>query len=143
MDAVGLAHGQLVGGVSPDGHKLTRFDVPGADLQPDGDALQLPVVELPAGGVVLAIVALDPDAGLRKLGLVIFAGVVQPRSLVILQTDGDAARHNDNLKKSKDENYSTETNHGVVKIKVSTTEQFLKPIVSIKNNMIVSNIETW
>jgi hypothetical protein len=47
LDAVGLVEGHLLAGVSSDGHVLTRLDVPGTNLEPDGDPLELPMVELP------------------------------------------------------------------------------------------------
>ena len=48
LDKVGLVEGDLVSIISPDSNVLARFHVPGPDLKPDGNALQLPVVELPA-----------------------------------------------------------------------------------------------
>ena len=41
--------------------------IPGTDLHPDGHAAHLPVVELEAGADVIAIVHLNPDAGLLEL----------------------------------------------------------------------------
>mmetsp|Transcript_36259 Transcript_36259/g.91114 ORF Transcript_36259/g.91114 Transcript_36259/m.91114 type:complete len:471 (+) Transcript_36259:51-1463(+) len=66
----------LLAGVAPNKHRLAVVNVTLADLQPDGDALQLPVVVLPAGGVVLARVALGAHArGRQARGHLVDLGV--------------------------------------------------------------------
>ena len=52
------AHEDLFTGVAADQHALVLFQILGADLQAQGNALHLPLGELPAGGVV-AVVQLD------------------------------------------------------------------------------------
>ena len=97
LNAASLGKCHLFTGISSYRDVLSRLNVTGSNLKPDGNTLQLPVVEFPARGIVIAIIPLYPDSGVDQGVFVLLAGGVKPGPLFFFQVDSDSAGNDNNL----------------------------------------------